>query len=120
MRKRISPDDWAVILPGVRDGRTCFVKISRKRYVRAVKGCNFLLPVDAADGRLNHQKLSGAGVPFEFNTAHPYKGDLPEEPFGQKLKKRVRVRGRSAARRNADIRWPDAQLAAGKRTHSSP
>jgi len=80
------------------------------------EGCDFLPPIDAPDGRFDHQELAGTSIPLELDTAHPYKRHPLEERFRQRLKNRAGLRSGSPARGGADIRGPDAELATRKGT----
>lgn len=93
------------------------MKVGSERDVSIVEGCDFLLPIYAPDGWFDHQEPAAAAIPFELDTAHPDKRHPLEERFRQRLKDRPDLRSGGAARGGADIRWPDAELAAGKGTH---
>src|SRR5579863_8248020 len=119
MQKEIPPDDRRRICFGAESRRTDFLKVGSKWDVHTVKGCDFLLPIDAPDGWFDHQELAGTSVPLELDTTHSNKRHPLEERLRQRFKDRPGLRSGSAARGGADIRWPDAELATGKGTYRS-
>src|SRR5216683_6400380 len=118
MRNRVPPDKWSKIFLHATYRRTDFVKVCSSGNVDAMKSGNLFLPIYASDCRFDHQKLARAGISFELHSSHAYERNRIEESFCQRLKDRASFMCGGAARGHADIRRPNAEFAAGKRTDS--
>ena len=72
------------------------------RNVLAAKGGDLLLPVRAADGRLDHQVAAASGVPLELDAAHPDEAGSFHEAARHRLHGRDGLGGGDAKSRAAD------------------
>src|SRR5258708_14472080 len=112
---RVAPDDAFTRAVSINDGQVELVPVCRERDIHPVQTRHFLLPVGAADCRLNHEECTSAAITLEFHAAHSGKPGDAEEGARQRFQNIRHFGSWHAACGAACRRRPGPELAAGER-----